>query len=111
MLSYRTPEEFGERFDAPPVLGERHVRVAAEDYLEAAGAKFVSRIAATGWLRLSESIDLHAIDPAAVRVPTLVVAVEAIAWCRCPTRWRWSRAWARAAACACCARRTATTPS
>ena len=76
MLSYRTPEEFGERFDAPPVLENGHVRVAAEDYLEAAGAKFVSRIAATGWLRLSESIDLHAIDPAAVRVPTLVVAVE-----------------------------------
>jgi homoserine O-acetyltransferase/O-succinyltransferase len=27
-------------------------------------------------VRLSESIDLHRIDPAAVRVPTLVVAVE-----------------------------------
>jgi homoserine O-acetyltransferase len=76
MLSYRTPEEFGERFDAPAVLENGHVRVAAEDYLEAAGAKFVSRIAATAWLRLSESIDLHAVDPAAVQVPTLVVAIE-----------------------------------
>lgn len=76
MLSYRTPEEFGERFDAPPVLENGRVRVAAEEYLEAAGAKFVSRIDATAWLRLSESIDLHAIDPTAVRVPTLVVAIE-----------------------------------
>ena len=42
MLSYRTPEEFGERFDAPPVLEAGGLRVVAsrshaggetEDYL------------------------------------------------------------------------------
>lgn len=38
MLSYRTPEEFSERFDAPPELINGRVRVAAEDYLDAAGA-------------------------------------------------------------------------
>ena len=76
MLSYRTPEEFGERFDAAPEIANGRVRVAAEDYLDAAGAQFVSRIPVTAWLRLSESIDLHRIDPADVAVPTLVVAVE-----------------------------------
>jgi homoserine O-acetyltransferase len=76
MLSYRTPEEFGERFDAEPSLSGACVRVAAEDYLDAAGAKFVARTAPTAWLRLSESIDLHRIDPAAIRIPTTVVAVE-----------------------------------
>lgn len=76
MLSYRTPEEFGERFDAEPALCEGAVRVAAEDYLDAAGAKFVARTSATAWLRLSESIDLHRIAPAAIRIPTTVVAVE-----------------------------------
>ena len=76
MLSYRTPEEFGERFDAAPTLRNGHVRVAAEDYLDAAGAKFVARIPAIAWLRLSESIDLHDVDPAQVAVPTLVIAVE-----------------------------------
>ena len=76
MLSYRTPEEFGERFDAAPILSNGHVRVAAEDYLDAAGAKFVARFPATAWLRLSESIDLHEVDPAQVAVPTLVIAVE-----------------------------------
>ena len=76
MLSYRTPEEFGERFDAAPRLCNGHVRVAAEDYLDAAGAKFVARVSATAWLRLSESIDLHRVDPACIRVPTTVVAVE-----------------------------------
>lgn len=76
MLSYRTPEEFGERFDAAPTLENGHVRVASEDYLDAAGAKFVARIPATAWLRLSESIDLHRVDPSLIAVPTLVIAVE-----------------------------------
>lgn len=76
MLSYRTPEEFAERFDAAPELENGRVRVAAEDYLDAAGARFVARIPVVAWLRLSESIDLHRIDPAQVQVPTTVIAVE-----------------------------------
>ena len=76
MLSYRTPEEFEERFDAPPSISNGHVRVAAEDYLDAAGAKFVARVSPTAWLRLSESIDLHRVDPASIHVPVSVIAVE-----------------------------------
>lgn len=76
MLSYRTPEEFAERFDAVPEICNGQVRVAAEDYLDAAGAKFVARVSPTAWLRLSESIDLHRIDPAQVGVPVSVIAVE-----------------------------------
>ncbi|MFS8136615.1 MAG: homoserine O-succinyltransferase MetX [Thermomonas sp.] len=76
MLSYRTPEEFAERFDAAPTLKNGRVCVAAEDYLDAAGAKFVARICSTAWLRLSESIDLHCVDPADITVPTTVIAVE-----------------------------------
>ena len=76
MLSYRTPEEFEERFDAPAAVTNGRVRVAAEDYLDVAGARFVARTPVNAWLRLSESIDLHRIAPAQVRVPTLVVAVE-----------------------------------
>ena len=76
MLSYRTPEEFGERFDAAPTLCNGHVRVAAEDYLDAAGAQYVARTPVTAYLRLSESIDLHRLDPASVSVPVSVVAVE-----------------------------------
>jgi len=76
MLSYRTPEEFAERFDAAPEVINGHVRVAAEDYLDAAGAQYVGRTPLDAFLRLSESIDLHRIDPADVRIPTLVVAVE-----------------------------------
>jgi len=76
MLSYRTPEEFGERFDSAPEVVNGRVRVAAEDYLDAAGAQYVARTPVTAYVRLSESIDLHRIDPAAVAVPAVVVAVE-----------------------------------
>lgn len=76
MLSYRTPEEFDERFGAAPELVNGRVRVPAEDYLDAAAARFVSRMPATAFVRLSESIDLHRVDPSRVQVPTTVIAVE-----------------------------------
>lgn len=77
MLSYRTPEEFAGRFDAPAVLDDDGVaRCAAEDYLESCGRRYASRWTSTAFLRLSESIDLHRVDPADVRVPTTVVAIE-----------------------------------
>ena len=76
MLSYRTPEEFGERFDSAPEIVNGGVRCAAEDYLDAAGAQYVARTPVTAYLRLSESIDLHRLDPASVSVPVSVVAVE-----------------------------------
>ncbi|MDO5504983.1 MAG: homoserine O-succinyltransferase [Pseudoxanthomonas suwonensis] len=76
MLSYRTPEEFAQRFDAEPVLAGGRVRCAAEDYLDAVSSRWVARTPAVAFLRLSESIDLHRVDPARVRVPTTVVAVD-----------------------------------
>ena len=76
MLSYRTPEEFGERFEAAPELLNGRVRVAAEDYLDAIGAQYAARTPVEAWLRLSESIDLHRIDPSQVQVPCVAVAVE-----------------------------------
>lgn len=75
MLSYRTPGEFADRFAEPPVVAQGRVRVAAEGYLEHCGATYVARTSAIAFLRLSESIDLHRIDPRLVRVPTCVVAI------------------------------------
>ncbi len=76
MLGYRSGEGFAERFDAPADVVNGRVRVAAEDYLDAAGARFLAKTPVVAWQRLSESLDLHRVDPAAVRVPTTVVAVE-----------------------------------
>ena len=74
ILGYRTPEEFDARFGAAEVVAGR-VRVAAEDYLDHCGAKYVARTSPTAFVRLSESIDLQRVDPAGVRVPVDVVAV------------------------------------
>ena len=76
LLSYRTPEEFAERFAAPPTLVDGRLRCASENWLQARGAHYVARTAPTAFARLSESIDLHALDPAGVAVPTVLVAVE-----------------------------------
>jgi homoserine O-acetyltransferase/O-succinyltransferase len=76
MLSYRTPEEFGERFTEPVVLDGARARGPAEDYLTACGARYAARWSPTAFLRLSESIDLHCVDPAEIRVPTTLLAVE-----------------------------------
>jgi homoserine O-acetyltransferase len=74
LLSYRTPEEFAARFGAAQVSGGR-VRVAAEDYLDHCGDKYAARTPATAFARLSESIDLQAVDPGTIRIPVTVVAV------------------------------------
>jgi homoserine O-acetyltransferase len=76
MLSYRTPEEFAERFGAAPVLAGNAARCASEDYLESCGRRYAARWTSTAFLRLSESIDLHRVDPAAITVPTTVVAID-----------------------------------
>lgn len=75
MLSYRTPAEFAERFDAAPTVAHDRVRVAAEDYLEHCASTWVARTSPTAFLRLSESIDLHRVEPREVTVPTTVVAI------------------------------------
>lgn len=76
MLSYRTPEEFGHRFpDLTELRGDR-AHCAAQAYLEARGEHYAATWSPTAFLRLSESIDLHAIDPGTVRVPTTLAAVE-----------------------------------
>lgn len=76
MLGYRSAEELASRFDAPPSIAGGVVRCASEDWLDACGARFAARFAPRAFLRLSESLDLHRVDPAAVRVPTTLVGVE-----------------------------------
>ncbi len=76
MLSYRSPDEFAERFDQPAELRSGRVRCAAEDYLQHCGQRYVTQWSATAFLRLSESIDLHAITPSQLRVPCHFLAVQ-----------------------------------
>jgi len=77
MLSYRTPEEFAERFAEAPALDDDGIACDASDgWLVARGADYVARTTQTAFLRLSESIDLHAVEATAVRVPTTLVGVR-----------------------------------
>jgi homoserine O-acetyltransferase len=75
ILSYRTPEEFDERFDAAQVVDGR-VRVAAENYLDHCGTQYTARTLPVAFQRLSESIDLQRVEPESIRVPATVVAIE-----------------------------------
>lgn len=76
MLTYRTPDEFSERFAGPPELAGGRLRLACDDYLDAHGERHRRRMSAVAYRRLSESIDLHRIDSADIRVPTTLVAVD-----------------------------------
>jgi homoserine O-acetyltransferase len=51
------------------------VRCAAEDYLDHCGQRFAGAFSPTGFVRLSESLDLHAVAAEDIRVPVTVVAV------------------------------------
>ena len=74
ILGYRTPEEFDARFGGAQVVAGR-VRADAEDYLDHCAAKYVADTSPTGFLRLSESIDLQALEPESIRVPVTLVAI------------------------------------
>ena len=76
MLTYRTADEYRIRFNAPPIVTGNVVRVSAEDYLDAQGQRYAERTVGAAYRRLSESIDLHRVDPAALRLPATFVAVE-----------------------------------
>ena len=76
MLSYRTPKEFAERFAAPVEVRDDRAECPAEPYLEACGQRALTRFDAVAYRRLSESIDLHRVEPEAVRVPLSVVAID-----------------------------------
>jgi len=76
MATYRSPQEFAERFALPPQQVEGRFVFAVEDYLFARGRDYAARHRAESFLCLSESIDLHAVDASRVATATTVVAVQ-----------------------------------
>lgn len=77
MTTYRTAREFAERFrgSAPEQIDGRIV-FPVESYLEAAGERFAAWCPPERFLALSLSSDLHHVDPAAIRVPAVLIAEE-----------------------------------
>ncbi len=75
MTTYRGEREFAERCAGAPEFRDGRYRFAEEGWLEAAGARFVERFDAERFLALSESIDLHTIEPESVRVPSTLIGI------------------------------------
>jgi len=75
MVGYRTAGELDTRFDAAPRIVRGRVRCESEDWLDACGARFASRFSPRAWSRLSESIDLHRVDPANIPVATTLLGI------------------------------------
>ncbi len=76
MTTYRSSDEFRDRFGGPPVRVRNRFRFPVEEYLLARGARYVERYRPDSFLSLSESIDLFAIDAATIRTPATLVAVR-----------------------------------
>ena len=76
MTTYRTSEEFEKRFVSVPIWEEGSPHFAVEKYLKVQGERFIRRFDGRAFAVLSQSLDLHDVDPALVRVPTTVVSVD-----------------------------------
>lgn len=73
MTTYRGSAEFGRRFTGEPSWRDERFHFPVEDYLEHQGRRFVERFDAERYLALSESIDLHAVEPEQVSLPTTLI--------------------------------------
>jgi homoserine O-acetyltransferase len=75
MTTYRGADELRQRFDGKPAYRDGRFHLPVEDWLEHVGTQFTGHFDARRYLSLSESIDLHAVDPATVRVPTTLIGI------------------------------------
>lgn len=72
MTTYRSAEEFSSRFDAVQTGGGFDVG----NYLQACGEKYPAAMPVERFMALSESIDLHNVDPGKITTPTLLIATR-----------------------------------
>jgi homoserine O-acetyltransferase len=76
MATYRSPQEFADRFAQAPANGDHGFVFPVEEYLMARGRDYAARYLPESFLCLSESIDLHTVDASRISVPTTLVAVR-----------------------------------
>lgn len=73
MTTYRTPEEFADRF-ALDETASKPSRFDICDYLGSRGDAYADIMDAQRFLALSESIDLHRVTPERISAPTLLMS-------------------------------------
>ena len=75
MATYRSAREFEERFTGDAERVADGFRFPVESYLLARGEAYALHYRPESFVCLSESIDLHRVNPAAIRVPVTLLAV------------------------------------
>lgn len=75
ITTYRTADEFAARFDTVPEQHNRRVRFPVEGYLDHAAERFAAAWSPERYLALSESLDLHRVDPAEIAVPLTLLGI------------------------------------
>ncbi|HEX7339377.1 MAG TPA: homoserine O-succinyltransferase [Rhodanobacteraceae bacterium] len=73
MTTYRGANEFAQRFAGEAAFTDGHFQLPVESWLDHCGKKFAGHFDARRYLSLSESIDLHAVDPATVHTPATLI--------------------------------------
>lgn len=76
MLTYRTPDEFAERFDGGIAEACPLTPSGPGTYLRCRGDAFRTVMSPQRFLSLSASIDRHRVDPAAIACPVLLIGAE-----------------------------------
>jgi homoserine O-acetyltransferase len=76
MATYRSAREFEERFPGPAEATPGGFRFPVETYLMARGERYAAVYKPEAFVCLSESIDLHRVEPGAIRVPTTLLGVQ-----------------------------------
>lgn len=75
MATYRSAAEFEQRFAGEPERTDRGFRFPVESYLFARGDAYAATYVPESFVCLSESIDLHRVNPAEIKVPVTLVAI------------------------------------
>lgn len=75
MATYRSPAEFEQRFAGPATQVDGRFQFPVESYLLSRGDAYAAAYIPEAFVCLSESIDLHQVDPGKIRVPTWLIAV------------------------------------
>jgi len=76
MTTYRTAEEFAERFSSQPDDIPSEANFPVEDYLMHCGERFANSFTPARFISLSLSLDLHHVVPEDVHVPTTLVSID-----------------------------------
>lgn len=75
LTAYREHAAFA-RFDGAPRRFEDGFGFPVEDYLEHKGNSYAARVGADDYLQLSESLDLHDVDPSGITAPATLIASD-----------------------------------